>query len=63
MEIGGPGNSFDYDLERLLNYVRAQTKEECKHYDREEINLVEDGNTPPVVRCKQCGKILKELGF
>ena len=27
LEIGGLGNSFDYDLERLLNYVRAQDKE------------------------------------
>lgn len=31
---------------------------ECKHYDREEINIVLDGKTPPVVRCKDCGAIL-----
>jgi hypothetical protein len=30
----------------------------CKHYDREEINLVLDGKTPPVIRCKVCGTIL-----
>ena len=30
----------------------------CKHYDMEEINLVLDGMTPPVIRCKICGKIL-----
>ena len=30
----------------------------CKHYDREEINLVLDGITPPTVRCKTCGLYL-----
>lgn len=32
----------------------------CKHYDREEINLVLDGKTPPVLRCRKCGKYLKD---
>ena len=27
----------------------------CKHYDREEINLILDGKTPPKIRCKICG--------
>ena len=31
----------------------------CKHYDREEINVVLDGKTLPVVRCKDCGKVIK----
>lgn len=31
---------------------------ECRHYDREEINLVLDGKTPPIIRCKVCGAIL-----
>ena len=31
----------------------------CKHYDREEINLVLDGKTPPITRCKICGKVIK----
>ena len=30
----------------------------CPHYDREEINLVLDGKTPPVLRCKNCGEII-----
>lgn len=30
----------------------------CRHYDREEINLVLDGETPPTVRCKNCGLYL-----
>ena len=30
----------------------------CRHYDREEINLVLDGKTPPTVRCKTCGLYL-----
>ena len=33
-------------------------KEPCKHYYREEINLVLDGKTPPVLWCKDCGKYL-----
>ena len=31
---------------------------ECPHYYREEINLVLDGKTPPVLWCKDCGKYL-----
>lgn len=34
-------------------------EKKCKHYDREEINLVMDGKTPPVLRCKDCGIILE----
>lgn len=30
----------------------------CKHYDQEEINLVLDGVTKPVLRCRDCGRIL-----
>ena len=33
-------------------------REPCKHYYREEINLVLDGKTPPVLWCKDCGKYL-----
>ena len=31
---------------------------ECPHYNREEINLVLDGITPPVLRCVDCGKYI-----
>ena len=31
---------------------------DCPHYSREEINLVLDGKTPPVLWCKDCGKYL-----
>ncbi len=33
---------------------------ECPHYDREEINFALDGKTPPIIRCKMCGTILKD---
>ena len=32
-------------------------KEKCKHYDREEINIVLDGKTQPVIRCRLCGEV------
>ena len=34
---------------------------ECKHYDREEINIVLDGITPPVLKCNQCGGIFQNM--
>lgn len=34
-------------------------KKPCKHYDREEINLVLDGKTPPIVKCKICGEVIE----
>lgn len=30
----------------------------CKHYNREEFNLVLDGKTPPITVCMDCGHIL-----
>lgn len=45
-------------LTLTIGYVGAK-KEPCKHYDREEINLVLDGKTPPIVKCKICGEVIE----
>ncbi len=34
----------------------------CAHYRREEVNVVIDGQTPPALRCLDCGSWLSEGG-
>lgn len=33
---------------------------ECKHYNTEKIYIISDGKTPPIIRCKDCFKILRK---
>jgi hypothetical protein len=47
----GERNSYEYGW---LTFGET----DCKHYDREEINLILDGKTPPITRCKTCGATL-----
>ena len=37
------------------HFCKQHAKKPCSHWDREEINLVMDGTTPPITRCKDCG--------
>ena len=42
----------------LFEEDKQMVEMKCRHYDREEINLVLDGITPPTIRCKTCGLYL-----
>lgn len=33
----------------------------CGHYDLDEINMILDGMTPPVLKCNQCGGIFQNM--
>ena len=33
----------------------------CGHYDLDEINMILDGRTPPVLKCNQCGRIFQNM--
>lgn len=50
-----------YTYEEFVEHVK-KSDVFCKHYDREEINLVLDGKTEPVLRCKICMNYISKEG-
>lgn len=49
---------IDNAIFHVTNFV---VKKPCGHYELDEINMVLDGKTPPVLRCLNCGRIFQNM--